>query len=88
MTVRADDTPHRHMAGTHGDGCHADVIEPGRNGGVAVWDYAGKRARKKGWGKKINNKIMCVLYLDPKRQSKDPGGTPTYVVATEILVRC
>lgn len=39
-------------------------------------------------GEKKNNKIMCVLYLDPKRQSKDPGGTPMYAVATEILVRC
>lgn len=39
-------------------------------------------------GEKKNNKIMCVLYLDPKRQSKDPRGTPMYAVATEILVRC
>lgn len=35
------------LAGTYGDGCHADVIESGRNGGVAVWDYTGKHARKR-----------------------------------------
>lgn len=70
------------LAGTYGDRCHADVIQSGRNSGVAVWDFAGKHARKKAEGE-----ISCMC-LVPKGQSKDAGVMPTYKEAAEILVHC
>lgn len=54
------------LAGTYRDGCHADVVQSRRNGGVAVWDCIGKHARKRGENS---------MWLDsvPKRQSTDVG---------------